>query len=308
MKNFMSPNLFALQIVRSFLKLPVGKRFYKRATNSRYIQFLLPRKNTQMLARLRNGISITVDVKDYNGRMLYLYGAAYPEVVDTCINLLRSGDIFFDIGANYASVGFLCRDAVGADGNVHLFEPQPELCQRINAAIKTNKLTNVHLHRIGLMDKDDTLHMYRCKDHTGEGSFIFSQENLSEKIQLEVKNIATYLPPLFGEKTFAAKVDVEGAELYLLPWLIQSKKLRFIIFENTHIPVEDRKYLFAKMIRNSFSILGIKNESKKTYLYPINDCEIFYKYHDVLAIRLQKNISLNSRLTPEDLCQFQLIK
>ncbi|MBD2355806.1 FkbM family methyltransferase [Tolypothrix sp. FACHB-123] len=258
-----------------------------------------------MVARLDNGIFITVDVKDYNGRMLYLCGMAYPEVVDTCRYLLRSGDCFLDIGANYGAVGLSCSDIVGADGGVYLFEPQPNLCQRLRAAIEEQNLSRVQLHEVGLMDRDDVLEMSLLDNHSGEASFVFNQQESANKIRLEVKNIATYLPPLLAGRSFGSKVDVEGAEPYLLPWLIQQQQMRFVVFENTHLPIQERKHLFESMTGNGFTLFGVKNKGSQTYLDHFSDPEDYSRYHDLLAVRIKPSLSIPHRLRPDILHTLQ---
>ncbi len=288
----MNLNLTILNIIRYFLKYsPNGRSLYKRVSNSRYIKFLLPKQNTQILTHLNNGISITVDVKDYNGRMLYIYGSAYPETIETCQSLLSPGDIFLDIGANYGVVGLMCQDIVGSDGEIHLFEPQPELCHRLKDAIHNNSLSNVVLHDVGLMNQDGVLEMCRSSEHTGEASFVFKDSEATDKISLKVKNIQTYLPPLLTDRNFGAKVDVEGAELYLLPWLLEQNKLKFIVFENTHIPLEEKISLFQKMEHYGFSLFGIDTQNCETILNPIQEfTPESTKYHDVLCCKDRKMI------------------
>jgi FkbM family methyltransferase len=296
------PDTFGALIAKNFVRfLPNRRLFYPRATNSRYIRWLLPRNNTQMSAKLQNGMYITVDVNDYNGRMLYLFGIAYPEVVETCCALLKPGDNFLDIGANYASVGLLCADIVGTEGRVHIFEPQPHLCQSIRATIAQHKLHHVRLHPFGLMDRDDVLQMSVSSKHTGEGSFVLQHDQLAETICLEVKNIATYLPQFIGNKPFGAKVDVEGAEPHILPWLIQQPNLRFFIFENTHLRGQEKVNIYNDMKRNNLVLFGIKNDKYYTQIHLLDIENEKLHFHDILALKVEPSLVLPRVVTPKQL-------
>lgn len=287
----MSMNLFTLKAIRYLLeRLPNGRLIYKRVSNSKYVKLFLPNDNTLISTRLKNGVSISVDVKDYNGRMLYLYGLAYPETVETCQFLLNKGDTFLDIGANYGVVGLMCHDIVGSEGSVHLFEPQPKLCTSIGTAIRENDLNNVSLHKIGLMDRDGTLKLAMSQDHTGEASFVFKDSVEKDSLTLEVKDIKTYLPPLLACQNFGAKVDVEGAELYLLPWLLKQNNLKFIVFENTHISSDEKASLLKDIKGCGFTLWGIENRARATMLRPLKWKDFNSKtHHDVLCSKHLKN-------------------
>jgi hypothetical protein len=58
-----------------------------------------------IVATLRDGAKITVDPSDYDGRILYLFGANDIKVSMNANAFLRSGDVFLDIGANYSAIG-----------------------------------------------------------------------------------------------------------------------------------------------------------------------------------------------------------
>ncbi len=278
-----SPASFGLRAIQSLTRrLPLEKGLY-RITNHALVQNLLPTDRTQCIciARLETGISIEVDLRDYNGRMLYLFGTIDPKIVRICRALLQPGDTFLDIGANHGSVGLLCREAVGDEGSVHLFEPQPDLCGRIKGAIEQCDSHRVQLHPIGLMDRDDTIEMCLSREHSGKASFILNEEDAEAKVLLQVKNLATYLPPLIGERPFGAKIDVEGAEPHLLPWLMQQDQLRFLVFENKYL--QERSQLFEALTRHGFVLFGIGDEWLQTYLHRARDTQS--AYHDVVAVR-----------------------
>ena len=107
------------------------------------------------MARLKDGNQIAVDPLDHDGRILYL---SVRTTLKVSMNapLLREGDVFLDIGANYSTIGLAASRTVGPTGMVHLFEPQTGIADRVEAAIRSGGYKNVRLHRLGLMDEDGT--------------------------------------------------------------------------------------------------------------------------------------------------------
>ncbi|MDR9405216.1 MAG: FkbM family methyltransferase, partial [Halothece sp. Uz-M2-17] len=151
-----------------------------------------------LLAKLTNKISIAIDPNDYNGRIVYLFGTNEPRIQAVIQALLSPGDRFLDIGANYSSIGLSAINSIGLNGQIHLFEPQPEICQSVEKAIKTARLTNVFLHEVALMNYDGDKQLIRPKNHSGKGTLLAEYGNQEEwdTITVSVRNIQDYVPPL----------------------------------------------------------------------------------------------------------------
>lgn len=277
--------------------LPIRKGL-DRITNSKIIKYLLLADGTEKLARLNTGIVMPVDLRDYNARMLKLFGHADPHVIDVCRALLKPGNCFLDIGANYGIVGMLCRNSVKPDGSVHLFEPQPNLCERIRKA-KGIGIEDINLHQIGLMDRDEVVQMSLFDRHSGRGSFMLAQPGNKKTMELSVKNIASYLPPIVQHSTLGVKIDVEGAEHLLLPWIINYDRLRFVVFENQHI--KQREKILNDMVQKGFTLFGLENKLLRTRLNKINNSSQYCIYKDMLAIKVDSRISTPNTLGPSQL-------
>jgi FkbM family methyltransferase len=233
-------------------------------------------------AVMLNGVRIDVSPNDYHGRILYLFGTNDPKVQSVAQALLRPGDRFLDIGANYSSIGIQVANLVGPDGQVHLFEPQPELCQRVRAAIDRAAITNVHVHGVALMDHDGEMVLARPTNHSGMATLITEtgqDEWLKQTIQ--VRNIATYLPPLIGDHSFGVKLDVEGAEIYLMPWLLQQPGLRFLIFEAAH----NHRQLWDMIEASGLKLFGLRRIVHARQVQRVEAFEQVLNFHDLVAIR-----------------------
>ena len=249
-------------------------------------------------ATLLNGTQMLVDPNDYHGRILYLFGTNDPKVHHVTQMLLRRGDRFLDIGANYSSIGIPAADVVGPTGHVHLFEPQPDLCRRVCEALRRARTTNVSLHQIGLMDHDGEMVLSRPRHHSGMASFVSRGGRRTwMSLSLKVKNIATYLPPLIEESPFGVKLDVEGAEPHLMPWLVSQANLRFMVFEAAH----NQRELWDIVRSGGLKLYGLCRRILRMQLQLLTSPEQLSKFHDLLAIRLSNGVTPPKSVSPKAL-------
>jgi len=208
----------------------LGRRYpFKRGTN--FFAHHTPLKKIcetgPFKAKLRSGVKLKIDPKDYNGRVVALFGLQEPNITAICIKNLHKSDIFLDIGANNGAVGLNC---IHAASEIHFFEPQPELGENIRECIETHNLAHLTLHPIGLLDKDAEIDLHISKNHSGTGSFIHN--HAGTVINVPVKKAATYLEPILKGHTFGAKIDVEGAEKEVISEILNLPGMRFLVFEH----------------------------------------------------------------------------
>lgn len=273
-----------LQLYSRFLHwLPVSSGLTPLSFN-RLIDPLFSHCPKTVVAQMLNGILMGVDPLDYHGRILYLFGTNDPKVQAVTQGLLSPGDRFLDIGANYASIGLLAADSVGADGRVHLFEPQPHLCEAVSATIQQAQLTNVQLHPIGLFDRDDTLTLMRPQHHSGMATLI-ERENIDsdtwETVNVPVKEISAYVKPLVVDVPFGVKIDVEGAEPILMPWLLQQPNLKFLVFEAAH----HQATLWNLIQESGLRLYGLRRLVFGKRLRAVTSFADMAQYHDIVAVR-----------------------
>lgn len=149
----------------------------------------------------------------------YLVGApGGPEykLVRYFIRTLMPGDVFYDAGANYGFFSMLAGEFVGARGQIHAFEPMPE----VHAWLRRNTPWPIaHVVNAALWDRSGTATLYRHRlsdalntleqevteldDARGKGSLEVPCLTLDDY----VRNSA---PPT------VVKIDVEGGERRLL--------------------------------------------------------------------------------------------
>lgn len=234
-------------------------------------------------ARLRNGIALPVRLSDYNGRMLYLFGTPDPKVVEVCRSLLRPGDVFLDIGANFGSVGLLCHDAVLPGGSVHFVEPQPDLAVVIRDAAASLPAESAQVHNCGLWDSDTEMTLSIPDNHTGAASMVSGAKTAST-VTVPVRAVESFLAQTVGDSPFGAKVDVEGAEPRILPAILAHHQLRFVLFECNSTQVKDRVWELAG--QHGLAYFGLNKKLFTVQLRAIRSRNELNAVHDVVAVRI----------------------
>lgn len=240
-------------------------------------------ENFVVSARTQSGLDMEVDVNDYHGRVLYLFGTNDPKVQALTAALLSPGETFLDIGANYSSIGLFASLKVGPGGQVHLFEPQPYLADRVQAAITSGGVVNTLLHRVALMDTDGILPMKIPPNHSGMATLVGRADQSDWKtLDIPVRNIADYVGPLVAGKVFGAKLDVEGAEPHLIPWIVAQSNLKFMIFE----AAQNQDLLFQQIRSAGLSIFGLRRNIFRKQVQHVTSVAELRWFHDLVAVRL----------------------
>jgi FkbM family methyltransferase len=251
--------------------------------HNRFILWLIADLPDPAMTALRDGTPIATSPSDHDGSILYLFGTNDPKVALTTEALLNSGDVFLDIGANHATIGFAAARVVGPQGAVHLFEPQRKLGDRIADAITTGGFGNVTLHRLGLLDVDGSFELRSPSDHSGSATFADTDAatHFDATETCTVRAIAPYVGALVAGQPFAAKIDIEGAEPKILPWLLAQPTMRFLIFEASNNP----QALYDDVRGAGLLLYGLVRHPLLMRYRRIDSFADLGQFHDVIAIK-----------------------
>jgi FkbM family methyltransferase len=248
----------------------------------RFVRWLLSDLPDPAMTTLHDGTPIAVSPHDHDGSILYLFGTNDPKVAMTTSALLNPGDVFLDIGANHATIGFAAARVVGHAGGVHLFEPQRKLGDRIADAIAAGGFRNITLHRIGLLDVDGSFELRSPHDHSGSATFADTSAatyfDASETCA--VRAIIPYVGPLVAGRPFAGKVDIEGAEPKILPWLLAQPNMQFLIFEASNNTQE----LYGDVRAAGLLLYGLVRHPFLMRYQRIDSMADMAQFHDVIAV------------------------
>lgn len=238
-----------------------------------------------MPATMSDGLPIEVDPWDYHGRILWLFGSNDIKVSRTVNALLRPGDIFLDIGANYGTIGFSARHVVGAAGRVHLFEPQPYLAQKLTQLTRHPTVRNVDVHSVALFDSDGEMTLSVPEHHSGKATLVPELEatGTSEwgRVTVPVRRTHDYVAPLVGPRPFGVKIDIEGAEPHVLGDLLAMTTLKFVVFEGDR----NEAQLFADFAAAGFVIFGLCRTVFLPRVRRVDDLARWHEFHDFVAVR-----------------------
>jgi FkbM family methyltransferase len=276
-------NMVAEVLAAIYRRLPIASGLTRFAFNP-VVDRIFQGAPPTLLARLRDGTPIQVDPQDYHGRILYLFGSNDIKVAFNCVTLSNLGDVFLDIGANYSTIGLAVARVVGTEGAVHLFEPQNRIADPVAEAIRTGGYRNVRLHRVGLLDVDGSFTISGPAGHSGRATFVSHEDTEGFVVIQEcpVRAIDSYVGPLVAGRRFGVKIDIEGAEPKVMPWLLAQPNLSFMVFEAAH----HQDALYGAVRQSGLALYGLDRSLFRFGLTRVDDPGTMRLYHDLLAVRL----------------------
>lgn len=171
----------------------------------------------------------------------YWLGTYEPELQAAIANLVKKGDVAFDLGANIGYVSLLLARAVGESGKVFAFEALPENQVRLLQNITLNKmLLRVALVRAAVVDRTGAVRFWvgpsggmgKAEGSAGRQEVAYTQSLLVPATSLDEFVYAAGRPA-----PQVIKIDIEGGEtLALLGMERLLRQARPIILLELHGP------------------------------------------------------------------------
>jgi FkbM family methyltransferase len=171
---------------------------------------------------------------------------------------LKPGDVVFDCGAN---VGKVTEVLAATGATVHAFEPDPHALTILRQ--KFADQPNVFLHGVAVGAVAGNVSFFRTPTldndpaRAGEGNSIYGShlaalKPSSEKIEVPMIDFPAFLADLLdkGAKVPFVKIDVEGAELEILPRLLADgllDRIGLTAAETHEYQIADRAADFAAL-------------------------------------------------------------
>jgi FkbM family methyltransferase len=183
------------------------RRIVQRLPRAKRVGIALARRliGDRCLIPLEEGLLIEVDLNDYVGRYLFIFGVEEPPWT-IARDGVQPGEIVFDVGANIGAFTLL---AAKRGAHVHAFEPDPANYEALVSNIKRNDLA-VSTEQMAIGDSTGTASFDRPpSENSGLG-------RLTEKgIPVRIETLDNYCGRR-GVFPDLLKVDVEGAETLVL--------------------------------------------------------------------------------------------
>ena len=166
---------------------------------------IVPERHRVLLGPLR-GCQLTVR------SWAYTLGIFELHVQRAILGALKSGDVFYDIGANNGYVTLLAARAVGPQGHVYAFEPLPENVRDLDDLLSANGIRNCTVVTSAVSHESGEVRLFVSTSDktpslltraTAQDSLVVRSVTLDEFVR-------DHRPPSL------IKVDVEGAESLVL--------------------------------------------------------------------------------------------
>ena len=168
--------------------------------------------------RCRGGIEIsTHDPRDVMFRELWLHGHYQDDVLVALANLLKPGQVFWDIGANFGLMSlWVERQFAGAVKTV-AFEPAPTVAATLRRNVELNHARSITVEQVCLSDQPGQVKFYTSRDHSWNATLISSfASQYGEDIAIDVTATTMDAYAAAHGPPSAIKLDVEGAEHLVL--------------------------------------------------------------------------------------------
>lgn len=160
-----------------------------------------------------------------------------PHVMNYLQSTLQRGATVVDAGANVGFFGFAVL-ALIPESNVHMFEPSPVPVGHLRRSIARNHLeARTRLNQCALYSEPGEMeycvHAGKQSAYDGLQDTLYEWVGPTRRIRVPVTTVDTYVVQMGLKRLDLLKIDVEGAELYVLQGAKHTlKKLRpLVLFE-----------------------------------------------------------------------------
>ena len=212
----MRRNLVASAVASALDRVPASVAARIRPTSAAarllrpFVRRLVPAGITPVVVRSggAKGLRLLINAKD---EKYYWTGAIEEGVQNALADVLRPGDVFWDVGAH---IGFFTMQAarlVGEDGQVHAFEPLAANRARLEGGIELNGFGNVTIHATAVAELGGERMLYESSGTT-MWSLVAPEGGAGVVVPAAtLDDLARTLP-----RPRVIKIDVEGAEVDVL--------------------------------------------------------------------------------------------
>lgn len=187
-------------------------------------------------------------------------------------DLLKEGDIFFDIGTNIGWHTFFGSTLVGDSGKVISFEPVSDNFNLLQQGLKLNGFKNVVLNKAAISNKNCKKEICISPTNFGDNILIKKKNlykfanhyDMSEKV--ECVKLDDYLNDINIDKIKLIKIDAQGSEADALEGmkkLIQKHKPYFIIeYSPNHLKLCDSSPfdILSFVDKNNYILYHLREE------------------------------------------------
>lgn len=175
------------------------------------------------ICRYDENLKMKVDIDEWIQQHVYFFGVYDPVNINYVKSQLKTGDYFFDIGANVGCFSLTASRSVGEEGKVYSFEPVKKVYDRLNENIKLNELRNVTTVPKAVYQENTTLRFYIASQENLGMSSIREHDTMSGEVEeMEAISLDNYIRENNIGRADFIKMDIEGAEFFALKGMTET--------------------------------------------------------------------------------------
>lgn len=150
-----------------------------------------------------------------------------PEELQFLETTLSQASVFLDIGANVGLYSLVAAKALGRDGKVIAFEPNPQVLDRLRFNISANRdhqaLAPIKVEARAVTDRNGPVVFEPPANNLGEGRVVKDTEAAAGSLSVEGVKLETCLDESDISHIDVLKIDIEGHEIHALePFLTEA--------------------------------------------------------------------------------------
>jgi FkbM family methyltransferase len=164
---------------------------------------------------IKYGLGKGLKFNSAGGAPGFSLGTTEPLEQDALAKYLKTGDVFFNIGANFGFFSILAKRLVGINGRVFAFEPVPLYAKRIKENAKLNNMDIMVIQKAAF-------------DKNGVSQFDFREDasslmrEVKNGIEVETVRIDDLVEAGVLDLPNYCVIDVEGAEIEVLLGMVET--------------------------------------------------------------------------------------
>jgi FkbM family methyltransferase len=210
-------------------------------------------------------------------------------------NILKEGDIFFDLGSHIGFFSLIGANIVGDNGHVYSFEPTPNTFINLKKNIIDNDYNNiVSVENLAVTDRCGKIYIQTFDNSSERNCIIDKLDNIGDKGSIKLIDAVSldfYTNLNKISKVDLIKMDIEGCEYKAIAGMdavIKKNKFLKLIFEFNKSVIEDNRSTGMEI----FNLLSTYGYSKYTILSRKN---ISFKFPDDFSIlvKMSKRDNVN---------------
>jgi FkbM family methyltransferase len=166
-------------------------------------------------------VEIEFEDRQYRGTAPMYFGSYAMPLVHAMRRYLKPGDVFIDVGANIGYISAVAADIVGADGQVHCFEPVARYFRRLDELARSNPDHKIFANFCAAGERAGAGAIYVTRE-AGQNTMVPGYKSGAEVESVQhilVVRLDEYFAHRSIDRVAMIKIDAEGFELPILKGL-----------------------------------------------------------------------------------------